>query len=202
MRQRIRKAGLRAALLAPAAMLSLLLMSAQGPAAAAQPDWPFVHDLWSHSQARGRIGVVVQRMTPELREFMKAPADRGVLVTRVEPERPAAKADLRVGDVIVAAAGDSMEKPFDLVRAVAGVPTGGAIELEIVREGEEQTLSVEPEDEAMTWMDPDRWGAWMERGLHRGSRELRHHIHELERRLEQLERRFDDELGGADAQKT
>ena len=123
MRQRIRKAGLRAALLAPAAVLSLLLMGARGPAAAAQPDWPFVHDLWSHSQARGRIGVAVQAMTPELREFMKAPADRGVLVTRVEPERPAAKADLRVGDVIVAAAGDSMEKPFDLVRAVAGVPS-------------------------------------------------------------------------------
>ena len=192
------------------ATLMLASLGAGRPASAesddlarkAGTDWSFEHSLWPPHLARGRIGVQVQPMTPELREHMKAPADRGVLVTRVVPDRPGAAADLRVGDVIVEAGNDPMEGPFDLVRAVAGVAEGNEIELKIVRDGKEHKLKVAPEGEPRAWMDPDRWGKWMERRLQNGRHELRRRLHEFEQRLEELERRLDPEHADDGAQQT
>lgn len=48
-----------------------------------------------------KVGVTVQEITPELRRAMGLDADRGVVVTEVEPRSPAAKAGLRRGDVII-----------------------------------------------------------------------------------------------------
>ncbi len=151
----------------------------------------FHHSFWPPHLSRGRIGVQVQTMTPELREHMQAPSDRGLLVTRVEPDRPAAEAGLLVGDVIVAAGGAPMREPFDLVKAVASVPAGASIELKILRDGEPRVLEVSPEGEERTWIDPDHWDDLLERGLHRGSKELRRRLQELEERFKELERRFD-----------
>jgi membrane-associated protease RseP (regulator of RpoE activity) len=109
----------------------------------------------------------------------------------VVPDRPGAAADLRVGDVIVEADNDPMERPFDLVRAVAGVAVSDEIELTIVRDSKQQKLKVAPEGESRAWMDPDRWGEWMERRLQHGGHELRRRLHEFEQRLEELERRLD-----------
>jgi membrane-associated protease RseP (regulator of RpoE activity) len=172
------------------------------PAAKAGTDWSFEHSLWPPHLARGRIGVQVQPMTPELREHMKAHPDRGILVTRVVPDRPGAAADLRVGDVIVEADNDPIERPFDLVRAVAGVAEGDEIELKIVRDGKQHTLKVTPEGEPRAWMDPDRWGEWMERGLQHGGHELRRRLHEFEQRLEEFELRLGPEHAADEAQHT
>ncbi len=51
-------------------------------------------------------------------------------------------------------------------------------------------------------MDLDRWGEWMERGLHHGGQELRRRLHEFEQRLEELERRLDPEHADDGAQQT
>ncbi|MFQ5416639.1 MAG: S1C family serine protease [Myxococcota bacterium] len=209
MRDRNGKAAQRGLIFGLAALLLASLGSGRpawaesdDPAAKAGSDWSFQHSLWPPYLARGRIGVQVQPMTPELREHMKAPADRGILVTRVVPDRPGAAADLRVGDVIVEADDAPMEAPFDLVRAVSGVAEGDEIKLAIVRDGEQHELSVSPEGEPRAWMDPDRWGEWMERGLQHGGGEFRRRLHQLEQRLEQLERRLDHEPTDNDAQHT
>ncbi len=208
MRDRNGRAACRGMALGLAALLASLgagrpaSAESDDPAAKAGTDWSFPHSLWPPHLARGRIGVQVQPMTPELREHMKAPADRGVLVTRVVPDRPGAAADLRVGDVIVEADNDPMEGPFDLVRAVAGVAEGNEIELKIVRDGKEHKLKVAPEGEPRAWMDPDRWGKWMERRLQNGRHELRRRLHEFEQRLEELERRLDPEHADDEAQQT
>ncbi len=207
MRDRNGRAAHRSMALGLAALL-LASLGAGRPASAESDDaaakagthWSFDHSLWPPHLARGRIGVQVQPMTPELREHMKAPADRGILVTRVVPDRPGAAADLRVGDVIVEADNEPMEGPFDLVRAVAGVAKGDEIELKIVRDGKEHKLKVAPEGKPRAWMDPDRWGEWIERGLQHGGHELRRRLHELEQRLEQLERRLDPEPADDEAQ--
>ncbi len=168
--------------------------AAEAPRARGGSGPGFHHSFGPPHLARARIGVQLQPMTPELREHMQAPMDRGLLVTRVEPDRPAAEAGLVVGDVIVAAGGTPMRGTFDLVEAVARVPAGASMELKIFRDGEPRELEVSPEGEEMTWIDPDRWGDLLERGLHRGSRELRRRLQEFEERLRELERRFDDQL--------
>lgn len=48
--------------------------------------------------ARGFLGVQMIDLTPELREHFRVQKDAGVLVGKVVPESPAAKAGIRVGD--------------------------------------------------------------------------------------------------------
>jgi membrane-associated protease RseP (regulator of RpoE activity) len=166
--------------------LALLL----GGAGAASAQWSIDGFLPSHG---GRIGLRVEPMTPELREFMKAPKDRGVLVVQVEPERPAARAGIRVGDVVTAAGGEPVERPFDLVKAVAGPAEGESLAIEVYRDGEKRTLEIEPEGDSQPWVDPDEWKPWLERHMRRGSEELRRELEEFERRIDKLEQEHEEE---------
>ena len=160
------------------------------PAAAPAQDFPFNQ---AFMPQRGRIGVLVQPMTDDLRQHFGAPGDRGLLVSRVEPNRPAAVADLRVGDVIVAADEVPMREPFDLTRAVGRVPAGGTLALTVVRDGRERAVTVRPEGEPALWLDPDRWSDLLEKGMSRGSDELKRRLDSLEHRLEELERKLDQQ---------
>ena len=181
----------RTAILALIAALPIVLGT--GARAGTGSNWPFDPPFLSD---RGRIGVQVEAMTPELRGYFQVPDDRGLLVVRVEPDRPAARAGLRVGDVIVSAGGDPVHEPFDLIRIVAAAPAGEALELGVFREAEERTLRVEPEGEPSLWAEPKRLGTWFEEKLHRGSRELRERLEQLERRLEELERKLEEREEG------
>jgi len=182
-------------------MVAIPLVLGAGAWAGSGGNWPFDRPFLS---PRGRIGVQIEAMTPELRKYFHAPEDRGLLVARVDPNRPAAGAGLRVGDVILSAGGEPAREPFDLIRAVAAAPAGEAIELVILRDSEERTLRVEPEGEPSLWAEPDRLGTWFEEKLHRGSRELRERIEQLEKRLEELERKLEerDEGTGETARET
>lgn len=175
-----------------------MLPLAAVPAGAQRQYWPYNE---AFMPPRGRLGVQVQPMTPELRQHFKAPADRGLLVTRVEPDRPAARAGVHVGDVIIAAGGEPVREPFDLVKIVGRVPAGDTLELRVVRDQGQQTLTVTPTGAATPWVDPDYWSKWLEEGLHQGSRELRHQLEELQRRLDELERKFDEQRKPATPEK-
>lgn len=140
---------------------------------------------------QGRIGVQVQPMTPELREHFQAPADRGLLVSKVDPDRPGAVAGLAVGDVLLEGDGQPLTRPFDLMRLVSRAPQGKEIELTALRDGKKLTFRVQPEGEGMPWIDPDYWREWAEKGMHMGSEELQRHLRELDQRLEDLQRRLE-----------
>jgi membrane-associated protease RseP (regulator of RpoE activity) len=78
----------------------------------------FLEDL----ACRGYLGVQLVELTPELREHYGATAEHGVLVGKVEPGSPAEAAGLRVGDVIVALDGESIDGSWDVrhhVRALS-----------------------------------------------------------------------------------
>ena len=51
---------------------------------------------------RGRLGVLIQDLTPELAGALNLDISQGAVITRVEPESPAEKAGLAAGDVVVA----------------------------------------------------------------------------------------------------
>jgi membrane-associated protease RseP (regulator of RpoE activity) len=136
---------------------------------------------------RGRIGLQVQPMTPELREHMKAPKEAGVLVVRVEEDMPAAAAGVRVGDVVTGAGGEAVDSPHDLIARVAQVPEGEKVTLELVRDGRAMKVEVAPAGPPM----PGHEGMerWMPGGFHRGMGDLERRLDELERRLQELEQR-------------
>lgn len=96
-----------------------------------------------------RLGLGVDDMTPELREFFGAGRDAGVLVVSVEENLPADEAGLRVGDVIVAAAGNPVASRGDLTWS--GELDGDVILLRIVRDHAVRDISVRLEIPPRSW---------------------------------------------------
>jgi predicted metalloprotease with PDZ domain len=142
--------------------------------------------------SRGRIGAQVQPMTPELRAYFEAPSDRGILVTQVEPDRPAAKGGVLVGDIIVAVGTKTIHQPFDLLRAMNLVPLGETVDLTIVRAKGEMTVRVTPDGEPNPWIDPEHWRDALDEHLKEGAGQLHEQMEKLQRRLEELEREFEE----------
>src|SRR6202163_4227876 len=54
---------------------------------------------------RGRIGVAIQDLTPDLAQAMKTTHSTGAVIARVDPGSPAERAGLHSGDLVVAANG-------------------------------------------------------------------------------------------------
>ena len=50
---------------------------------------------------RGWMGVVVQKITPEIADSMKLESTKGALISRVLNDGPAFKANLKRGDIIL-----------------------------------------------------------------------------------------------------
>src|SRR5689334_14511121 len=84
------------------------------------------------SMGKGRLGVFVLGITPELRKHYGVPGDRGVLVARVEAGSPAASAGLQAGDIITDAGGRMIDQASDLSSAISGIGKGKSVDLKVV----------------------------------------------------------------------
>ena len=91
---------------------------------------------------RGWLGVVIQRITPELAEALDLDDEKGALVSRVMPDGPAADAGIERGDVIVAFDGHQVTEMNDLPRIVASTPVDKKVKLVLLRDGKRKTLKV------------------------------------------------------------
>ncbi len=137
-------------------------------------------------------------MTDALREFFDAPSDRGVLVVRVVAERPAAESGIQVGDVLTTVGGEPIGEPLDLIAAVARVPAGAKLAIEVVRQRKTETITVAPEGDPVAFERPDHVGNGggathpeMSRSLQEGTREILRRLETIERRLERIEPKRD-----------
>jgi serine protease Do len=92
---------------------------------------------------RGWLGVVIQRVTPDLQEAMGLESTEGALVSRVDPQGPAHTAGVERGDVILRFDGKPIRSMEDLPRLVAAAPPGSTAELTVRRAGEDRTVKVE-----------------------------------------------------------
>lgn len=84
---------------------------------------------------RGRLGVQIQALTPELAKSFKLPSAKGVLITSVERGGPADKAGLKAGDVVLGFEGKPVESVNELPRIVAGTKPGASVAIDIWRDG-------------------------------------------------------------------
>jgi len=91
---------------------------------------------------RGWLGVHIQDLTPQIAKGFNLSGRKGVLVSDIDSDSPAAKAGLRSGDVIVEYAGRPIETARDLSLAVAGTRVGSPSRLVVLRDGRELVLSV------------------------------------------------------------
>jgi serine protease Do len=94
-------------------------------------------------EGSGWLGVEIGEMTPERAKDLKLSSVRGVIVTDVEPDSPAAKAGLKENDVITQFDGQTVEGTVQFRRLVRETPPGRTVSLGILRDGAAQNLSVE-----------------------------------------------------------
>ena len=92
---------------------------------------------------RGWLGVVIQQITPDLKEAMNLPNDDGALISRVDPSGPAHKAGIQRGDVIVNFGGEPIKDMEDLPRRVAATAPGTKSSVTVVRSGKEKSFEIE-----------------------------------------------------------
>jgi membrane-associated protease RseP (regulator of RpoE activity) len=105
------------------------------------------------SMGKGRLGVFVLGITPELRKHYGVPDDRGVLVARVEAGSPAASAGLQAGDIITDAGGRVIDQAGDLASAIAAIGKGTSVDLKVVRDHKPLSVSAKLTSDPIGFMD-------------------------------------------------
>ena len=88
--------------------------------------------------SRGRLGVSVQSLTPDLEEYFGATSG-GALVSSVAQDSAAAKAGIKAGDVITSINGDRVSDAGDLMRELDGAT--GEVTIVVLRDKKELTLN-------------------------------------------------------------
>ena len=99
---------------------------------------------------RGRIGVQIQDLTPDLAQALGTRHTQGAVIARVEPGSPAERAGLRTNDLVVAINGAPMRSGTELRNRVGLSRIGDEVELTVERGGAERTVAVRIEKATTT----------------------------------------------------
>jgi S1-C subfamily serine protease len=99
---------------------------------------------------RGRVGVQIQDVTPDIANAMGLDKVGGALIARVEPGSPAAKAGLKQGDIVTAVDGQSVRNSSDLRNYVGLVRVGQKVEMTYRRNKSEDRVTVQVADLPVT----------------------------------------------------
>src|SRR5436190_22947945 len=111
----------------PANMVRVVVASAKGGGKAVKRPW---------------LGARLQAVTPEIAETLNLKAPTGALVANVSPNSPAARAGLKLSDLIVAVDGQTIEDPNAFDYRFATRSFGGAAQLDVQRAGKTVKLSI------------------------------------------------------------
>ncbi len=99
------------------------------------PGWTF--------ETRKYIGFEGSELTPELAEHLGVKDGPAVIVSKLTEDGPAAKAKLRIGDVVVSADGKRIRSGEELIDLVQAKAKGDKIKLEVLRDRKPLTIEVE-----------------------------------------------------------
>jgi serine protease Do len=91
---------------------------------------------------RGYMGVQVQDVTPEIAEALSLEKAGGALVAESEADKPAVKAGIEPGDVIITINGTAIEDSRAVTRTVSVLAPGTSVKVTVVRGGEERSFNV------------------------------------------------------------
>lgn len=92
--------------------------------------------------ARGWLGVVIQKITPEIAKTFNLKEAEGALVSDVTENGPAEKAGIKRGDVIISFNGKKIKDNETLPRLVAATEIGKRVKVEVVRDGKTVAFDV------------------------------------------------------------
>lgn len=91
----------------------------------------------------GRLGVMVENLTPEAARQMHLPSTHGVLVTEVKPGSPADEGGIQPGDVISEVNHSPIANAADLQAAARNLKSGSTILMKVERQGQSLFLALD-----------------------------------------------------------
>src|SRR5712691_4208139 len=94
--------------------------------------------------ARGWLGAAMQpvRFSDAARAKAGISGEGGLVILSVEPDAPAARAGLLVGDVIISLDGAAIEHPDQVLELLGGNVVGRTLKAELVRGGKQEYLDI------------------------------------------------------------
>ena len=92
--------------------------------------------------SRGRIGVAIQDVTPDLARAMGTNVNQGAVVQQVEPGSPASRAGIQAGDVITEVEGKPVKGSSDLRNRIGLMRVGADVKLTLLHDGGTKTVNV------------------------------------------------------------
>src|SRR2546426_706569 len=102
------------------------------------------NEVWLLNEGdRGWLGVTIAEVTADKAKELKLPAARGVILSSVGADSPAAKAGLKANDVITEFNGQRIEGTLQFRRLIRETPGGRTVQLTFWRDGRAQSVSVE-----------------------------------------------------------
>jgi serine protease Do len=88
------------------------------------------------------LGVELHEVTSDSAKDLKLSAERGVVLGKIVPDSPAAKAGLKENDVVTEINGQRVEGAAQFRRMIREIPAGRSIQLTVWRDGRAQNISV------------------------------------------------------------
>jgi serine protease Do len=88
------------------------------------------------------LGVELREVTSDAAKELKLSAERGVVLGKIVPDSPAAKAGLKENDVVTEINGQRVEGAAQFRRMIHEIPAGRTVQLTVWRDGRAQNLSV------------------------------------------------------------
>ena len=97
----------------------------------------------SGTVSRGWLGVGIENVPKDLAQESNLEKGKGVLVNSVFDNQPAEQGGVKVGDIILRIGGAQVNSPNGMIRLIGNISPGQFVTLDILRNGESQTLSVQ-----------------------------------------------------------
>ena len=91
---------------------------------------------------RGRLGVQIQDLTPELAKNLGVSQEFGAVVGKIEKDSPADKGGLKTGDVVIAVNDKALVGSADLRNRIGLMTIGSEAHLTVLRDGSKKNLDV------------------------------------------------------------
>ncbi len=105
---------------------------------------------------RGQLGIAVQDLTPELSKAFNLNIKHGVIISQVDNDSPAERARLRPGDIVLSVNGKLTKNSSSLRNSLGLLTVGDTANLEILRNGKQQLVSLKIGKRKIVFVDGAR----------------------------------------------
>src|SRR5262249_5998490 len=105
---------------------------------------------------RGYLGMGIVPVTDDVKDSFKLPEARGALVQNVEEGKPAQKAGILPGDVIVEIDGRKINTNRELIDYTSYLPVGTRVNITVIRDGLRKSLTATTTERTLEAENSDR----------------------------------------------